>query len=142
MRSLAAAAALLLMLPLAACDSPETTRAEQDALAAAEHWLMLSDDGDHDAAWNLSSNLLRMSVSKENWNTNQTRYYRMFGVPDHRDLIAVKFTSAVPGGEPGDHVVIQYRRRIKAGNTILEVLFMHRTGDGWRPAGYRMLDEH
>jgi hypothetical protein len=83
-----------------------------------------------------------MSVSKENWDTNQTRYYRMFGVPDHRDFIAAKFTPSVPGGEPGDHVVIQYRRRIKAGDTILELIVMRRSPDGWRTAGYRMLDEH
>ena len=142
MRCLPAAALLLLTLLLGACDSPATTRDEQDALAAAQRWLALSDGGDHAAAWNLSSNLLRMSVSKENWDTNQTRYYRMFGVPDHRDFIAAKFTPAVPGGEPGDHVVIEYRRRIKAGDTILEVLYMHHTGDGWRTAGYRLLDEH
>ena len=142
MRCLPAAALLLLTLLLAACDSPETTRDEQAALAAAQRWLALSDSGDHAAAWNLSSNLLRMTVSKENWGTEQTRYYRMFGVPDHRDFIAAKFTSAVPGGEPGDHVVIEYRRRIKAGDTILEVLYMHHTGDGWRTAGYRLLDEH
>jgi hypothetical protein len=142
MRCLPTAAALLLTLQLAACDSPATTRDEQAALAAAQRWLTLSDGGDHAAAWSLSSNLFRMSVSKENWDTNQTRYYRMFGVPDHRDFIAAKFTPSVPGGEPGDHVVIEYRRRIKAGDTILEVLYMHHTGDGWRTAGYRMLDEH
>lgn len=142
MRCLPAAALLLLTLLLGACDSPATTRDEQDALAAAQRWLALSDSGDHAAAWNLSSNLLRMSVSKENWDTNQTRYYRMFGVPDHRDFIAAKFTPAVPGGEPGDHVVIEYRRRIKAGDTILEVLYMRRTNDGWRTATYRLLDEH
>ena len=142
MRRLPAAAVFLLTLQLSACDSPATTRDEQAALAAAQRWLALSDSGDHAAAWNLSSNLLRMSVSKENWGTNQTRYYRMFGVPDHRDFIAAKFTPSVPGGEPGDHVVIEYRRRIKAGDTILEVLYMHRTGDGWRTAGYRLLDEH
>ena len=141
MRWLPAAAAVLLTLVLTACDSPATTRDEQAALAAAQRWLALSDSGDHAAAWSLSSNLFRMSVSKENWETNQTRYYRMFGVPDHRDFIAAKFTPAVPGGEPGDHVVIQYRRRIKAGDTILEVLYMRRTGDGWRTVGYRLLDE-
>ena len=54
---------------------------------------------------------------------------------------ASSVTPAVPGGEPGDHVVIQYRRRIKAGDTILEVLYMRRTGDGWRTVGYRLLDE-
>jgi hypothetical protein len=142
MRRLPAAAAFLLTLLLSACDSPATTRDEQAALAAAERWLALSDSGDHAAAWNLSSTLFRYSVSKENWDTNMTRYYRMFGVPDHRDFIAAKFTPSVPGGEPGDHVVIEYRRRIKAGETILEVLFMHRTRDGWRTALYRVLDEH
>jgi len=142
MRWLPAAAVLLLTLQLAACDSPATTRDEQAALAAAERWLTLSDSGNHAEAWGLSSNLFRMSVSKENWDTNQTRYYRMFGVPDHRDFIAAKFTPAVPGGEPGDHVVIEYRRRIKAGDTILEVLYMRRTNDGWRTATYRLLDEH
>jgi hypothetical protein len=142
MRRLQAAAPILLTLLLAACDSPATTRDEQAALAAAERWLTLSDSGDHEAAWNASSNLLRMSISKENWDTNQTRFYRMFGVPDHRDFIAAKFTPSVPGGEPGDHVVIEYRRRINAGNTILEVLVMKRTPDGWKTAGYNMLPEH
>jgi hypothetical protein len=141
MRWLPAAAAVLLTLVLTACDSPATTRDEQAALAAAQRWLALSDSGDHAAAWNLSSNLFRMSVSEENWDTNQTRYYKMFGVPDHRNFIAAKFTPSVPGGEPGDHVVIQYRRRIGAGDPILEVLYMRRTGDGWRTAGYRLLDE-
>jgi hypothetical protein len=141
MRCLPVAALLLLALPLGACDSPATTRDEQAALAAAQRWLALSDSGDHAAAWTLSSTLLRFSVSKENWETNQTRYYRMFGVPDHRDFIAAKFTPSVPGGEPGDHVVIEYRRPIKAGLTILEVLFMHRTDDGWRTAGYRLLED-
>src|SRR5262245_15221427 len=117
MRCLPAAAALLVTLLLTGCDSPATTRDEQDAIAAAERWLALSDSGDHAAAWNLGSNYFRMAVSKENWDTNQTRYYRMFGVPDHRDFIAAKFTPSVPGGEPGDHVVIEYRRRIKAGET-------------------------
>src|SRR5262245_25281162 len=60
MRWLPAAAALLLTLALAACDSPATTRDEQAALAAAERWLALSDSGDHAAAWNLSSNYFRM----------------------------------------------------------------------------------
>lgn len=142
MRWLPATAAILPTLLLGACDSPATTRDEQEALAAAQRWLALSDSGDHAAAWSLSSNLFRMAVSKENWDTNQTRYYRMFGVPDHRDFIAAKFTPAVPRGEPGDHVVIEYRRRIKAGDTILEVITMKRSPDGWRTAGYLMLDEH
>jgi hypothetical protein len=65
----------------------------------------------------------------------------MFGVPDHRDLIAAKYTASRPGGEPGEYVVVQYRRRVSAGNSILETIWMKRSPDGWRTAGYTLLPD-
>jgi hypothetical protein len=39
-------------------------------------------------------------------------------------------------------VVVEYRRPIKAGQTILEVLVMHRVGGDWKTAGYQIMPEH
>ena len=142
MGSLPASAAILLtLLLLGACDSPTTARDEEAGRAAAELWLARSDGGDHGGAWDTSTTAFRFAVSKEEWETKQTRLYRMLGAPDHRELIAAKYSPSVPGGEPGEYVVVQYRRRINAGNNILETIWMKRSPDGWRTAGYYLMPD-
>src|SRR5688572_4155888 len=139
MRFVSMIAALLLAPLLAACDSPETTRLEQAAGAAAEQWLARSDGGDHAGAWEMGTPELRAAVRKEVWEATQTTLYRQLGRPDHRELIAAKHTTSTlgPGFGQGEYVLIQYRRPFHSG-TVLETLAMKRNRDEWRPAQYNL----
>jgi hypothetical protein len=129
----------MLLVALAACDSRATTGAEEAALVAAEQWLAQSDAGDHGGAWDLGEPEFKVTRRKDLWEVSQARSYQMFGAPDHRDLIAAKFTTTVPGFERAQYVLIQYHRPMHSGRTLLETLVMKRGANGWRIAAYTLL---
>jgi len=129
---------VLFALALAACDSPATTRHEEAARDAAEQWLVQSDAGDHGDAWDAGTPEFKVGTRKEDWETRQAILYQQLGMPDHRDLVAAKFTTSVPGFERADYVLIQYRRPMHSGRTLRETLVMKRSANGWRIASYRL----
>ncbi|HJR69753.1 MAG TPA: DUF4019 domain-containing protein [Gammaproteobacteria bacterium] len=132
-------ASVLLTLVLVGCDSPATTRHEEAARAAAEQWLERSDGGDHAGTWDVAAPVFKVRIRKEQWETRQATSNRQLGIPDRRELIAVKHTTSVPGLDRGDYVVIQYRRSVWSVKTVVETLVMERTGEGWRIAEYHIL---
>jgi hypothetical protein len=139
MRSLSRLASVALTLVLVGCDSAATTHLEEAARAAAEQWLERSDAGDHAGTWDVGAPVFKVTIRKEQWEARQTTSYRQLGVPDRRELIAVKHTTSVPGLDRGDYVVIQYRRPVWSVKTVVETLVMQRAGEGWRIAIYNLL---
>jgi hypothetical protein len=133
------AATVVLALLLAACDSAATTRHEETALAAADQWLAQNDGGDYAGAYDVAAPNFKVAIQKEVWESRQAALYRQLGTPDRRELIAVKYTSSLPGVGQGDHVAVQYLRNVAWASPVFEILVMQGGPEVWRTATYNIL---
>ncbi len=141
MRLLSNTATISLALLLAACGtSPAEVHQARAAEAHAREWLAQIDAGDYGGSWETAARLFQARVTKEEWEARVWRERPSVGRPRDRELVAARYTAALPWEPPGEHVFVQYR--IEAGGRAsVESLTMRLDAEQWKTLSYLIRPE-
>ncbi len=134
---LARRTAISITVLLTACSPPPAdVQHARDAEARAREWLAQINAGDYGGSWETSAPLFRSRLSKAEWEERAGRVQPSLGVFIDRELVAAKYTAALPWEVAGEHVLIQYRANY-GGQTVVETVTMRYASDKqWRTIGY------
>ncbi len=113
--------------------SPE----EQQAVNAAERWLVPVDAGRSADAYAMASAQFKSTVSREQWRDGVRDLRKPYGRVVLRKAEKLAYTTEKPKGDPGEQIVILFDTKFAARKVATEEITMIRESDGiWRVAGY------
>lgn len=111
--------------------------AEQAAIAAAQSWLALIDNGDAAESWNQAATLFKSAVSAEQWRDSLVAVQVPLGKPVLRTLKSKQYAEELPGAPDGKYVVIEYDTSFEKKKHGTETVVPMIDEDGeWRVSGY------
>jgi hypothetical protein len=111
--------------------------AERAALAAAQAWLQLVDDGKYTESWNEASEYFKRAVTKEQWEQAVKAAREPLGKTISRQLRSKQYATTLPGAPDGEYVVIQFDTSFTNKKTAVETITPMLDKDGtWRVSGY------
>lgn len=114
-------------------------KAKEEARAAAEAWLSLTDAGKFDESWKAAAATLREGVSRTHWMTQGTRARRRLDTLQSRRLTATQYRDSTAERSSGaPTVVLQYATEYEGGST-LEAVIAAKEDTTWKVAGYRVV---
>jgi hypothetical protein len=118
--------------------APAITAAELgQAVAAAQTWLKLVDNGQFDQSWDSASPMIQLAAAKGYWSQKMVSVQGMFGKLVSRELISKTPRTSLPGAPYGTYVVIQYRTNFAKKSGAIETITPKLEKDGtWKVSGY------
>ncbi len=135
-------AALSMALLITACGTPPAeVQHARDAEGRAREWLAQIDTGDYGGSWETASRLFQARLTKEEWEVRAGLVQPNLGKLTSRELVAAKYTTAIPWEPEGEHVLVQYRA-VYGGRAVVETLTMRQAADAqWKTVGYTIRPE-
>ena len=131
------ALAAILLLPWLALAAEKQDDAEKKAVAAAEAWLKLVDQGKFGDAWDAAADYLKKAVSKEDFAKSLTAARKPLGSVKSRDLKSKQYATSLPGAPDGEYVVIQFKTAFENKKSAVETITPMLDKDKkWRVSGY------
>ena len=131
------AVAVILLVPALAFAAEKHEEAEKQALAAAESWLALTDDGKYGESWEAAAEYLKNAVTKDDFAKSLRAARKPLGKLKSREVISKKYETSLPGAPDGQYVVIQFKsvfeNKKSAIETVTPMLDKDKT---WRVSGY------
>jgi hypothetical protein len=125
---------------LAAATAHAQTASDMDlapAMAAAQSWLSLVDQGRYGQSWEEASPLLQEAMPRKQWETTLAPARSPLGALVVRKLRSATYAAEIPGAPPGEYVVIVYDTRFDNRLVAFETVTPMRGKDGtWKIAGY------
>jgi hypothetical protein len=110
---------------------------EETAIAAAEDWLKLVDDGKFAESWKEAAEYFKGVVKQDQWEQSIQSVRVPLGVVISRRLEAKTFATSLPGAPDGEYVVIQYATSFENKASAVETITPMMDKDGqWRVSGY------
>jgi hypothetical protein len=115
----------------------EQADAEKAALAAAQSWLQLVDEGNYTESWNEASGYFKNAITKEQWEQQIQGVRGPLGKSVSRAVKSIQYTTTLPGAPDGEYVVIQFDSSFANEKTAVETITPMIDKDGmWRVSGY------
>ncbi len=107
------------------------------AVAAAESWLLLVDNGRFEQSWDNAAKYFQQAITKEQWMRSVAAIRVPLGANVSRELVSAEYYNTLPGAPDGEYVMIKFKtsfeHKKQASETITPVL----EPDGsWRASGY------
>jgi hypothetical protein len=126
------------LLALAGCgQAPSNPEAEKAAVAAAEAWLGMIDEGKYGPSWDEAASLFRTAVPREQWERQLEALRKPMGAKRSREVAGKTYRTSVPGAPDGQYVIIQFRASFENKKSAVETVTPMRDADGkWRVSGY------
>jgi hypothetical protein len=110
---------------------------EKAALAAAQTWLSLVDQGKYADSWDNAAAYFKNAVTREQWQQSLNAVRKPLGKMVSRKEKSSKFTKTLPGAPDGEYVVIQFATSFENKKAAVETVTPMREKDGkWRVSGY------
>jgi len=107
------------------------------ALAAAEKWLAMLDEGEYEKSWDESATLFRGIVSKQKWTGTISSLSTTMGKVESRTKISSDYRIVLPGGASGQYVVFTFKTVCANKPSAIETVTPMKDKDGtWRVSGY------
>jgi hypothetical protein len=107
------------------------------AVAAAQSWLALIDEGQYGESWATAAVAFREQVTRAGWESAMQAQRTPLGELETRELLGAQYTSSLPGAPPGEYVVIQFRTNFAAKIAAVETVVPMKQEDGtWNVSGY------
>jgi len=125
--------AILFTPPLPAGQAEEETA----AMAAAQKWLELIDEGKYADSWEQAAEYFKGGVTKGRWEEVLNGVRRPLGKVLSRNVMGKQFTTRLPGAPDGKYVVIQFLASFEGKKSSVETITPMLDKDGkWRVSGY------
>ena len=129
----------LLIFGVLACKviAAEDVDTKMPAVAAAEAWLKLVDDGQYAGSWEQAAEYFRAVVKQHSWEDSIRPLRESLGKVTARILKAQHHATSVPGAPDGEYVVIQFETSFENKKNAIETVTPMIDPDGvWRVSGY------
>ena len=110
---------------------------EKKAVAAADAWLELIDNGEYGKSWEDSAVYFRNEVNKSHWKRQLSAVRKPLGQLISRKLKSSRYLSSLPGAPDGEYVVILYKTSFDNKRSAIETVTPMKEADGsWKVSGY------
>lgn len=120
-----------------AAGGAEDTEKEKAAVAAAEKWLGLVDEGKYAESWKEAAEYFRNAVRQEQWEQSAQAVRKPLGKLVSRKVKSKTYRTALPGAPDGEYVVIQFETVFENKKSAVETITPMLDKDGqWRVSGY------
>jgi hypothetical protein len=113
------------------------TDKEKAAIASAEKWLKLVDNGNYTKSWQESSRYFKMLVKEDQWIQAAQTTRGPLGKLVSRKVKSATYTTTLPSAPDGEYVVIEFETAFKNKKSSIETVTPMVDKDGkWRVSGY------
>ena len=111
--------------------------AEKQAVAAAESWLALVDDGKYGQGWVVAADYLKNAISKDAFKKSMKAARKPLGKVKSREVKSKDYRTSLPGAPDGEYVVIQFNTSFEDKKAAIETITPMLAKDGkWTVSGY------
>ena len=111
----------------------ENEKAEEAAVAAAEAWLKLVDEGKYTDSRQETAACFEHAVDKEQWGRSLQAVRRPFGKLVSKEIKSQSHKTALPGAPDGQYVAIQFETSFENKKSAIETVTPMMDQDGnWR----------
>jgi hypothetical protein len=125
---------LLLTVISAFGGSPEK---EKPAIASAERWLGLVDQGKYGESWREAAALFRNAINQGQWEQSLQAVRKPLGKLITRKIRMKTYRTSLPGAPDGEYVVIEFESSFENKKSAVETVTPMMDKDGkWRVSGY------
>lgn len=134
-RIVVAITTLVLLLPALAL--ADTANKKSVAIASAEAWLKLVDEGRFADSWKEASQYFKAAVTQDQWKKSMQGVRQPLGATLSRTFKSCHYATSLPGAPDGEYVVIQYTTEFENKKSSIETVTPMLDKDGkWRVSGY------
>lgn len=110
---------------------------ETAAVAAANAWLVLVDNGKYGDSWEAAAAYFKGAITKDYWQQTLTAVRKPLGRLVSREVRSKTYTQSLPGAPDGEYVVIQFNTSFENKKSAVETVTPMLDSDGiWRVSGY------
>jgi hypothetical protein len=110
---------------------------EKTAVASAEKWVVLLDDGRYIESWKESSDYFKQAVTQDQWEKAVQAVRKPLGKLVSRKLKSASYKTSLPGAPDGEYVVIEFSTTFENKASGIETVTPKMDKDGiWRVSGY------
>jgi len=110
---------------------------EKAAVASAERWLGLVDQGKYAESWKEAATLFRNAVNQGQWEQTLQAVRKPLGTLVTRKVKTKTHTTSLPGAPDGEYVVIEFESSFEKKKSAVETVTPMMDKDGkWRVSGY------
>jgi hypothetical protein len=125
---------LILTVIAAVGGSPEK---EKPAVASAERWLGLVDQGKYAESWKEAATLIRNAINQGQWEQSLQAVRKPLGKLITRQIRTKTYRTSLPGAPDGEYVVIEFESSFENKISAVETVTPMMDKDGkWRVSGY------
>jgi hypothetical protein len=110
---------------------------EKRAVASAERWLGLVDQGKNAESWKEAAALFRNAVNQGQWEQTLQAVRKPLGPLVTRKVRTKTYRTSLPGAPDGEYVVIEFETSFEKKKSAVETVTPMMDKDGkWRVSGY------
>ncbi len=110
---------------------------ERAAIAAAEKWLGLVDEGKYAESWTEAAGYFKNAVTQDQWAQSLKAVRNPFGKLISREVKNKTYSTSLPGAPDGEYVVIQFETSFANKRSAIETITPMLEKDAkWRVSGY------
>ena len=110
---------------------------EKAAIASAEKWLGIVDEGKYIESWKKSSEYFKQAIKQDQWEPAVQAVREPLGKLVSRKVKSASYTTSLPGAPDGQYVVIQFNTSFENKKSGIETVTPKMDKDGvWRVSGY------
>lgn len=125
---------LILGLSTAMADGSDK---EKTAVASAEKWVVLLDEGKYIESWKESSEYFKQAVTQEHWEQAVQAVRKPLGKLVSRKLKSASYKTSLPGAPDGEYVVVEFSTSFENKASGIETVTPKMDKEGiWRVSGY------
>ena len=115
----------------------DNTDKEKAAIAVAEKWLIMVDEGKYAESWKEAAEYFKTAVKQEQWEQLLQAGRKPLGKLVSRKVKSANYKTSLPGAPDGEYVVIQFKTSFENKKTGIETVTPMMDKDGkWRVSGY------
>ena len=115
----------------------ESLEKEKAAVASAEKWLRMIDEGKYAESWKDGAELFRNAVTQEQWAQSLQSVRKPLGRLLSRTIKSKTYMTSLPGAPDGEYVVIEFSTSFERKKSAVETVTPMKDKDGkWRVSGY------
>jgi hypothetical protein len=127
----------VIFVPLSTLAAEKHEEAEKQALAAAESWLAITDEGKYGESWDAAADYLKNAVTKDDFAKSLNAARNPLGKVLSREVKSKEYRTSLPGAPDGEYVVIQFKTVFENKKSAVETVTpMLGKDKKWRVSGY------
>jgi hypothetical protein len=118
-------------------EEAETIGPEKQAVASAEAWLSLVDEGEYEKSWEAAADYFKQAITVEQWEQSLRAARAPLGAVVSREVRSASYVTELPGAPDGEYVVIQFATSFEHKKSATETVTPMKEKDGsWKVSGY------